>query len=210
MRAVPHRPDAREARYLQIRVRHDTPAVLRAVERGHYRVGAAGHRAHQRARLDALASREEGGLRGGAGEPRVEPELHAALHEEALGELRKVPRQLGQDEIARMEEDDADLLWSDVPEAPRRRPHEVVQLGHRLHPREAAACDHEGEEARARLRIPLDVGLLEGVNGVVPQHEGVAQILERQGVLAEPGLAGKARDVAEGDHELVVSELELA
>lgn len=109
-----------------------------------------------------------------------------------------------------MEEHDADLFRSDVPEAPRRRAHEIVQLGHRLHPREAAARDHESEQARPLLRIPLDVGLLEGVDGVVAQHEGVAQVFERQGVLAEARLAGEARDVAESDHEVVISELELA
>jgi hypothetical protein len=193
-----------------VRIRHDAPPVLRAVQRGHHGIGAAGHRAHEGPRLDALAPLEEGGLGGGAAEPRVESELHAALHEEALSELREVLGQLGQDEVARVEEDDPDLLGADVAEAPRRRAHKVVELGHRLHPGEAAARHHEGEEAAPRLRIPLDVGLLEGMDGVVPQHEGIAQILERQGMLAEPGLAGEARHVTEGDHELVVPELELA
>jgi len=48
------------------------------------------------------------------------------------------------------------------------------------------------------------------VNGVIPQRERVAQVLERKRVLGETLLSGEARDMAERDHQMVVCELELA
>jgi hypothetical protein len=194
--AIAYRPHARTSRHLEIRLRHDAAAILRAVERGHHGVGAAWHRAHQCAGLDTAAIVHEGSLGSSAGQSRVEPELYPALHEQALGELREVPGQFRQDEAARVEEHDPDLRGTDVAKAPRRRAHEVVELGDRLHSGEPTPRHHEGKEPAPCLCIPLDVGLLESMDGVVAQGEGIAQVLEGQRVLAEPGLASKAGDVA--------------
>src|SRR2546422_2795553 len=119
-------------------------------------------------------------------------------------------RQLREDERLGVEEDDADLLRLDVSEGLRRRPHEVVQLGDRLDAREPAAGDDEREECLVDLGVALDVGLLERVDDAVPKRERVAEVLERQRVLGEPGLTREARYVAERDHGVVVLERALA
>ena len=109
-----------------------------------------------------------------------------------------------------MEQDDPDLPRIDVVEALRRRADEIVQLGDGLDAREAAARHDECEQRAARFGRRLGVGLLERLDRAITQRERVAQILEREGVLGEPGLAGEARHVAERDHQVVVVELELA
>ena len=45
---------------------------------------------------------------------------------------------------------------------------------------------------------------------MVAEGQGVSEVFEGQRVLAQPRLTGEGGDVAEGDHEMVVLELELA
>src|SRR6266508_4579391 len=59
------------------------------------------------------------------------------------------------------------------------------------------------------LGVPLDIRLLEDVDRVISQGQGIAQVLERQGMLRQTRLAGEARHVAERDHEMVVRHVEL-
>src|SRR5262249_27200427 len=168
------------------------------------------HRAHERPRLDASSASQESGFRRRAREASVQPHLHASLHEQLLGELREALWQLGQDEPAAVKDHDADLLGPDVSKAPRRRANEIVELRHGFHARKAPARDDEGQEPGPAHGLPLDIRFLERMNGMVPEREGIAQVLEGQRVLRESRLAGKTRGIAERDDEMVAFELEPA
>ena len=209
VRAVAHGPDAGIVRQLEVRVGDDPPPILLTGERRHQRIGPDGT-VLTSVRVAMRSPPASSAASAVAPASRVfEPDLDAALHEQVLGEAAQALGQLGQDHRARVKQHHPDLLGPHVPEALRGRPHEVVQLGQSLHPGEAAARHHEGQQALPHLGVALDVGLLQDVDGVIAQDERVAEILERQRVLGEAGLAGEARHVAEGDHEVVVLEEEL-
>ena len=106
-----------------------------------------------------------------------------------------------------MQQDHADLGLGQVPVAAGRGAHEVVDLGHRLDAREAAAGHDERQQRAAHLRIALDVGLLERVDEPVPYGERVAEVLERERVLGEAVLAGEAGHVAQRDDEMVEGQI---
>src|SRR5262250_2058652 len=70
-----------------------------------------------------------------------------------------------------------DLVRTHGAEAAGGGPNEVVQLGHRLHAREAATGHHERQERAAHGRVLLDVGLLQDVDEAVAQSQRVAKVL---------------------------------
>jgi hypothetical protein len=208
-RAVADGPQPRVVRDLEMRVDHDASALLLHRQHRHQRVRSRGHGADQRARLQAAAALEQGGVGGGAGQPRVQADLDATLRQERLGELRQRFRQLGQDQAAGVQEHHPDLLGPDAAEAAGGDPHEVVQLGHRLHAREPAPRHHEREQRASHGRVLLDVGLLQRVDEPVAQGKRIPQVLERQRILAQTGLAGKRRHGTERHHEVVEVQMVL-
>src|SRR5215470_5026807 len=80
----------------------------------------------------------------------------------------------------------------------------LVQRGYDLDPGEAAPHHHKGEQRLLHGRVTLNIGLLKDVNHVVPQPQGVTEILEGQGMLSEAWLAHKARHIAQRQHQVVI------
>src|SRR5437879_7180155 len=207
--AVADRPDAGVVRNLEMLVDDDPALLLLAGQGRHQWIRRRGHRTHDGARRDALAAGEQRRVHRRSVKSRVELDLHAAPDQDPLGELGERPRQLREDEALSVEEDDPDLFRLDVAKALRGRPDEVVQLGNRLHAGEAAAGHDEREQRATRLGRWLGVGFLERLDGAVAERERVAQVLARERVLGEPGLAGEARHVAERHDQVIVVQLEL-
>ena len=124
--------------------------------------------------------------------------------QDLLREAGQALGQLGQDEVPRMEEDDPDLGGIDAAKVPRHPAHEIVQLRHGLDAGKATPRHDEGQQVPAHVGIGLDVGLAQGVDHVVAHGEGVAQVLEGQGVLGQARGSAEARHVAQGHDQMVV------
>src|SRR5438445_6108300 len=92
-------------------------------------------------------------------------------------------------------------------EVPRDSADEIVQFGHHLNAREAAASNDKGQEGAKPLRVGLDVRRLQGVDDTVAQGERVPQVLQRKRMLCDPGQVSEARHVAQRDDEVVVLDL---
>ncbi len=66
-----------------------------------------------------------------------------------------------------MHENDTDVASIEMAKVPRDGADEIVQFGHNLDAREAAARDDKRQEGATHLRIGLDVRLLQGVDDAV-------------------------------------------
>ena len=205
-RTVTQRPHAGIIGHFEAIVHHDPATLDLQGQRGEDRVRRRGNGADERLGGNAVATAEQRSFRRRARQARVEAELDTALLQKLLRERREALRQLGQDEVTRVQQDDLDLVAVDVPEAARALADEVVHLGDGLDAGESTARHHEREERAPDLEIALDVRLFQHVDDVVAQHQRVAEVLEGQRVLGEAGLAREARHVAERDDEVVVLE----
>ena len=88
----------------------DDPAALLLHGQGcNQGIRRRGHCAHERPRDDALPAFEHCRLGCGAGQARAQPDLHAALAQQALSKLGERPRKLREDEFACMHEDNANI-----------------------------------------------------------------------------------------------------
>ncbi|MBA3718296.1 MAG: hypothetical protein H0W87_08735 [Actinobacteria bacterium] len=74
----------------------------------------------------------------------------------------------------------------------------------------AQSDEDEGEVALGARRVELRVGRLELAQDVVAQVDRVGEVLEAEAVLGEPGDRERARNGAEGEHELLVGDIERA
>ena len=84
---------------------------------------------------------------------------------------------------------------------------EVVDAGHRLDAREAAARHDQVQERRARARTALEVRLLQVRDQAVAQGRGVAERLHRQRAPVEPRKIIEVRHRTEREHQVVVLKL---
>ena len=115
--------------------------------------------------------------------------------------------QLGEDEIARVEQDRPDLAAVDVPEVLRALAHEVVELGDRLDAREPAARHHEREQRAAAP--PASRSMSASSRAWMMWLRSISaspRYLKGSACSGEAGLAREARHVAERDDEVVVLE----
>ena len=78
------------------------------------------------------------------------------------------------------------------------------QFAGRLDAGKAAAGNDEGQKRLLLGRVLLDVGKLQATKDMVSEPERVAEVLHRQGVLADAGHGGEVADLAEPEHEVVI------
>ncbi len=154
------------------------------------RIRRRGHRAHECPGGDALPAFEQCGLGCGAGQACAQPELDAALAQQALSKLGERPRKLWEDEFACVHENDTDVASIEVAEVSRDGAHKIVQFGHNLNTGEATASDHKRQEGAAHLRIRLNGSLLQSLDDAVSQSKRIPQVLERKRMLCKAGQIG--------------------
>ena len=199
------RPSTRRVRSVRSRPRSFGRSSLRDERRG--RVADGGD---QGPGADQLAV---GGHDRGAGrlaDAGPEPDLDAALLEEAAGVLAEGGRQLAEQAVGKLDDEDADLAPADVGVEDERPLDQLHHLAGGLDAREAAADDGEGQELLLDLRQGGDVGVLELVDDGVAQGQRVAQRLHGQRMRGEAGDAREVDALAEREHEVVVADLGVA
>ena len=140
---------------------------------------------HDRLGLDAppagqLHAAGVDGLERGLGQ-----DLDPAPGERARGEARELLRHLAEDPRRAVDEHPAGLDVGQSRVAAQRAGRQLLQLGERLDAGEAGAGEHEREPALGRLG--RGVGEVDLAQHVVAQADRVADVLEREGVLAQAG-----------------------
>ena len=141
------------------------------------------------------------GLHAGVG-PDVGP---APLAEHPGPVVRQLRVDFRHDAVARLEQDETNLVAIHVLVKGRDPVRESGQLAEQLHADQPAADDHEREQSAFALGVGLHVGALETLDDVVAEQEGVGEGLEREGVLR----AGDHHSVGhrpEGQDQLVVGQ----
>ena len=190
----------------------DLPARLRQGQARQQRVRLDRHRRHDRPRGNrpAAAGRLVAHHRptGGHGrEPRVELDADAALHQHLVGELGQRGLHLRQDLLGALQQHQRQLVVRDRRVRAHGVPQKVVHLGDALDAGETAAGDDERQQPLPLGGIVGDGRLFQRVDQVIPQPQGVAQILERHGMLGEPRHQPRRQAIAQGEHEMVERQL---
>ena len=136
------------------RVDLDAPVLQRQAELLDDRVRGGADRDDQRVGVDPLAAFEGHVVGGGGRQSGAEPDLDAALLQLAMREAGQALRDLGQDALAGVEQDRADVARLDDRVAlALGLPHVVVELGRDLDAGVAAAGHHERQHPPAVLGI---------------------------------------------------------
>src|SRR6266704_3297192 len=121
---------------------------------------------------------ERDGLGGGARDPGVEQEVHAAALELAERVVAELGTGLREDAVAAVHQHEAGLGSGDGREESPDAVHQVAEPGHHLDAGEPAPGDHEGELAAALGGGGLHVSLLEPGDHVVAEPGRVGEGLE--------------------------------
>ena len=172
------------------------------------RVGGDAGRPHHGLGRDAAPVGEPDALGVDGGQPRPGDDLDAAPVQRALGEAREAVGRLAEDPRACVDQHPAGPDVSQARVAAQRLLGHLGDLGDRLDAREAGAGDDEGQPPLGGVR--RGVGQLDLAQDVVAQADRVAEVLEPERVLAQPGHGRDAGDRSEGDHELLVGDRDAA
>jgi hypothetical protein len=181
--AIAERPHSIESRHRHVRIDAHAAAFLRQLRLGDQRARTGADGADDRARRNDLAAGEGDRAVVDAGSARFQPHVQALHAHLAMCELAERRRQLGQQAILTVQQDDANVVALDARIVSEARFQEVDQLTGRLDAAEAAADDHECRQPAARAHVGLQLRLLEARDDAVAQEQRVAQRLERQRVL---------------------------
>jgi hypothetical protein len=137
---------------------------------------------------------------------RREPEVDPTPAELLGGVVAEAAGHLGENLRAGVDEHPALRHVAEPGIVAQRVVDELGELGERLDTRVAGADEHERQMALGVRRVGVRV--IELAQDVVPEVDGVGDVLEREAVLGETGNREHARHRAERDDEPLVPELE--
>ena len=136
-----------------------------------------------------------------------EVDLHAAALQVLLAVGAQLRADLGKDLVGGVDEDEAHVLAGHVVVVLGRVAGHVLDLADGLGAREAAADEDEGERLAADVLVVRGVGLVELLEDVVAQADGLLDALHADALLGEAGDREGAGDRAERDHQVVEGQL---
>ena len=179
----------------------------RQTELGEHRVGLDAGRPDDRVGVDLEPVLQDdvtvdAGVHGGG-----EVDLHAAALQVLLAVLAELGADLRQDPVGGVDEDEAHVVAGDVGVVLRRVTGHVLDLADGLRSREATADEDEGERLAADLLVGGGVGLVELLDDVVAQTDGLLDALHADALLGEAGDREGTGDRAHRDDQVVEGEL---
>ena len=124
-----------------------------------------------------------------------------------LAPLAELRADLGKDLVGGVDQDEAHVLALHVGVVLGRVAGHVLDLADGLRTGEAAADEDEGERLAADLLVGRGVGLVELLQDVVAQADGLLDALHADALLGEAGDREGAGDRAERDHQVVEGQL---
>lgn len=136
-----------------------------------------------------------------------EVDLHATALEVLLAVRAQLRADLGKDLVGGVDEDEAHVLALDVRVVLGRVPGHVLDLTDGLRTGEATADEDEGQRLAADLLVGRGVGLVQLLQDVVAQADGLLDALHADALLGEAGDREGAGDRAHRDDEVVEGQL---
>ena len=136
-----------------------------------------------------------------------EVDLDAAALEVLLAVLAQLRADLGKDLVGGVDQDEAHVLALDVRVVLGRVARQVLDLADGLRAGEAAAHEDEGQRLAADVLVGRGVGLVELLEDVVAQADGLLDALHTDALLGEAGDREGAGDRAERDDQVVEGQL---
>lgn len=124
----------------------------------------------------------DAGVHGGG-----QVDLDTAAFEVLLAVLAELGTDLGEDLVGGVDEDEAHVLTGHVLVVLRGVPGHVLDLADGLRTGETAAHEDEGERLAADLLVGGGVGLVELLEDVVTQADGLLDALHADALLGEAG-----------------------
>jgi hypothetical protein len=186
---------------------HVASRTQRQAEAGERRVGLHTGRPHDGGSVDLESVGEHHVLVDARRHRRAEVDLDAPLLQVLQAPLAELRADLGEDLVRGVDEDEAHVLALDVRVVRGGVAGHVLDLADGLRAGEPAADEDEGERPAADLLVGRGVGLVQLLEDVVAQADGLLDALHADAVLGEAGDREGAGDRAERDHQVVEGQL---
>ncbi len=105
-----------------------------------------------------------------------------------------------------LDQNDPDLIRSNIAIVLQRVPDQVLNLADGLDPGKTRAHGDDGKQARLAHRVRLGIRVLEALEDMIADAKSIHHVLHHERAFGEAGRAAEVDHLAEGDHQLVVGD----